>query len=84
MALWSTHPLTNVEYQNLRGSKKSPAFKTKNLIAISEPNVGASTSHKAMDLHGLLEGYLSLLSNIQKYESKENQTKRNFVIRDFV
>jgi hypothetical protein len=42
------------------GGKKRPARKADNLSAISEPvaleNVGASTSHNPMGLHGLVQG----------------------------
>jgi hypothetical protein len=46
--------------RNLSGGKRRPAREADNLTAICEPivleNVGASTSHNLMDLHGLLQG----------------------------
>jgi hypothetical protein len=66
MALGSTHPLTEMSTRNIPGDKGRPARKADNLTAICEPtveeNVGASTSHNPMGLHGLLQGqfYLSL------------------------
>jgi hypothetical protein len=57
MALCSTQPLIEMSTRNLPGSKWRPARKADDLIAICEPviykNVGASTSHKPMGLHGL-------------------------------
>jgi hypothetical protein len=42
---------------NLPGGKGRPARKADNLIAISKPkNMGGSTSHNPIGLHGLLEG----------------------------
>jgi hypothetical protein len=45
--------------RNLPGDNGQLAFEADNLTAISEPtvykNVGASTSHNAMGLHGLLQ-----------------------------
>jgi hypothetical protein len=62
MALGSTQPLTEISIRNLPGSKGRPARKADNLTAICEPivykNVGASTSHSPMGLHGPLQGYL--------------------------
>jgi hypothetical protein len=59
MALGSTQPLTEMSTRNLLGGKGRPARKADNLIAISADcleNVGASTSHNPMVLHGLLQG----------------------------
>jgi hypothetical protein len=51
--------------RNILGGIGRPARKADNHTAIYEPivleNVGASTSHKLMGLHGLLQGYLYLL-----------------------
>jgi hypothetical protein len=59
MVLKSTEPVTETRTKNLRGGKGRPARKAGN-ISICEPifleNVGASTSHNPMDLHGLLQG----------------------------
>jgi hypothetical protein len=60
MALGSTQPLTEMSTRNLPGGNGRPAIRADNLTAICEPtvlqNVGASTSHNPMDLHGLLQG----------------------------
>jgi hypothetical protein len=64
MALGSTQPLRETRTRNLPGGKGQPARKA-DLNSICEPiaqkNVGASTSHKPMGLHGLLQGELYLL-----------------------
>jgi hypothetical protein len=39
MALGSTQPLTDMSTRNLPGSKKRPARRANNLVAIWEPNV---------------------------------------------
>jgi hypothetical protein len=50
--------------RNIPGGEGWPARKADNLTAICEPivykNVGASTSHSTMDLHGPLQEYLYL------------------------
>jgi hypothetical protein len=60
MALGSTQPLKEMSIRNLPGGKGRPARKVDNLTAICEPmsreNVGTSTSHNPMGLHGLLQG----------------------------
>jgi hypothetical protein len=60
MALGSTQPLTEMSIRNLLGGKGRPVRGADNLIAIYETivyeNVGASTSHNPMGLHGLLQG----------------------------
>jgi hypothetical protein len=60
MALGSMQPLTEMSTRNLLEGKGRPVRKADNLTAICEPtvlgDVGASTSHKPMDLHGLLQG----------------------------
>jgi hypothetical protein len=59
MALESTQPLAEMSTRKLPGGKGRPARKADNLIAICETiileNVGASTSHKPMGPHGLLQ-----------------------------
>jgi hypothetical protein len=59
MALGSTQPLTEKSTRNLPGRKGRPARKADNLTAICEliclENVGASTFHNPMGLHGLLQ-----------------------------
>jgi hypothetical protein len=64
MALGSTQALTEMSTRNFPGSKGRPARGADNLTAIvsrlSRQNVGASTSHNPMGLHGLLHGYLYL------------------------
>jgi hypothetical protein len=60
MALRSTQPLTEMSTRNLPGGKGRSVRKADNLTAICESivykNVGASTSHNPMGLHGLLQG----------------------------
>jgi hypothetical protein len=60
MGLGSTQPLTEMSTRNLPVGKGWLARKADNLTAICEPtvleNVGASTSHIPMGLHGLLHG----------------------------
>jgi hypothetical protein len=59
MALGSTQPLTQISTRNLPVGKRQLARMVDNLIAICElsgENVGASTSHNPMGLHGLLQG----------------------------
>jgi hypothetical protein len=60
MALGSTQLLIEMSTRTLPGGKGRLARKAGNLTAICEPicleNVGASTSHKPMDLHDLLHG----------------------------
>jgi hypothetical protein len=65
MGLGLTRPPTEMSNRNLPGSKERPARKAENLTAICDPtleNVGASTSHNPMGLHGLLQGKLYLFS----------------------
>jgi hypothetical protein len=69
MALGSTQPLTEMSTRNIPGGKGWLARKADNLTVICEliclENVGASTSHNPMGLHGLLQGYLYLyLQNV--------------------
>jgi hypothetical protein len=60
MALVSTQPLSEISTRNLPGGKGRPACKADSLTSISSrlsrKNVGASTSHSPMGLHGLLQG----------------------------
>jgi hypothetical protein len=60
MVLESTQPLTEMSTRNLPACKGRLARKADNLTAICErivkKNVGASTSHNPMGLHGLLQG----------------------------
>jgi hypothetical protein len=58
MALGSTQPLTEMSTRNLTGGKGRPAHETDNLTAIYDclENVGASTYHNPMGLHGVLQG----------------------------
>jgi hypothetical protein len=62
MALGSTQPLTEMCTRNFPGGrgKGRPARKADNLtahlLADCLENVGASTSHNPMALHGLLQG----------------------------
>jgi hypothetical protein len=68
MALGSTQPLTGMSTRNLPRGKGRPARKADCL-----ENVGASTSHSPMDLHGLLQGELCLLLPIgEKYLKSKN------------
>jgi hypothetical protein len=59
MTLGSTQPLTKMSTRNVPGDKGRPARKVGNLTAIHLradclENVGVSTSHNPMGLHGLL------------------------------
>jgi hypothetical protein len=60
MALGSTQPLTEMSTRNVPGGKRRPARKADNLTPLLSAecleNVGASTSHNSMSLHGLLQG----------------------------
>jgi hypothetical protein len=60
MALGSTQPLTEMSTRNLPGGKGRPAREadnlTPNLWGDFLENVGASTSHNPMGLHGPLQG----------------------------
>jgi hypothetical protein len=62
MALGSTQPLTEMSTRNLPGVKRRPARKAwlphRHLWAGCLENVGASTSHSPMRLHGLLQRLL--------------------------
>jgi hypothetical protein len=56
MALGSTQSLTEMSTRNIPWGERRPANKADNLTAICEPivykNVGASTSHRPMGVHG--------------------------------
>jgi hypothetical protein len=73
MALGSTQPLTEMSTRNIPWGEGRPAREDDNLTAFSEPtvykNVGASTSHSPMGLHGPLQGYLyrPYLINVYAY-----------------
>jgi hypothetical protein len=73
MVLGSTQPLAEMSSRNLRGVKGRPARRADNLTTICEQlsrqNVGASTSHKPMDLHGQLQGSFQLLFLVLLAES---------------
>jgi hypothetical protein len=59
MALGLTQPLTEMSTRNLPGGKGLPARRAVNLTVICElsrQNVGTSTSHNPMGLHGMLQG----------------------------
>jgi hypothetical protein len=59
MVLGSTQLLIELSTRNLPGGKGLPVRKADNLTAIwaeYPENVGASTSHDPMGLHGLLQG----------------------------
>jgi hypothetical protein len=60
MALGSTQPLTEMSTKNLPGVKGGIRVRLTNLPPSvsrrSRENVGASTSHNTMGLHGLLQG----------------------------
>jgi hypothetical protein len=61
MALESTQPLTEMSTRNLPGGKGPPEHKVdphRHLWANFVENVGASTSHNAMGLHALLQGWI--------------------------
>jgi hypothetical protein len=60
MALGSTQPLTEMSTRKLPAGKGWPAPEADNLTAVSRlstlDNVGVSTFHNPMGLHGLLQG----------------------------
>jgi hypothetical protein len=64
MDLGSTQPPIEISTRNLPGGKERPARKADNRTANCDPmaweNVGASSSHNLMDLHGLLQEKLYL------------------------
>jgi hypothetical protein len=51
-----TQPLTEMSTRNLPGGKGRPAHGADNFTADYLENMGASTSHNRMGLHGLLQG----------------------------
>jgi hypothetical protein len=59
MALRSTQPVTEMSTRNLPGGGEEWPARRADLTAICAPiyleNVGASTSHNPMGLHGLLQ-----------------------------
>jgi hypothetical protein len=63
MALGSTQPLTEMSTRNLPGAKGWPAREVDNLSHLRVDcleNVGASTPHNPVGLHGLLQEQLYL------------------------
>jgi hypothetical protein len=60
MALGSTQPLTEMSTWNLpvgvKGGRRVRLTLPPSVSQLSRENVGASTSHNPMDLHGLLQG----------------------------
>jgi hypothetical protein len=65
MALGSTQPLTEMSTTNPPGGIKGGrrvrlTTLPPSVSRLSRENVGASTSHNPMDLHGLLQGQLYL------------------------
>jgi hypothetical protein len=56
MALGLTQPLIEMSTRNLPGGKGRPVLKADNLTTDCLENVGASTSHNRMGLHGVLQG----------------------------
>jgi hypothetical protein len=77
MALGSTQPLAEMRTRNLPGGKGRPVCKTITLSPsvsqLSTENVGASTSHNPMGLHGLLQGQLYLF--VHRYKEQESYPK---------
>jgi hypothetical protein len=71
MAMGSTQPLTEMSTRILPGGKGRPMRKANNLTAICEPicleNVGASTFHKPMGLHGLLQAFTCFIQLCGQY-----------------
>jgi hypothetical protein len=67
MALVWTQPLTEMSTRNLPGGKGRPARKADKFTALCEltlENVGASTSHNPMGLHGLLQDGFTFSLNV--------------------
>jgi hypothetical protein len=60
MALGSTQPLTEMRTRNLpvgvKGGRRVRLTSQPSVSQLSRENVGASTSHNPMGLHGLLQG----------------------------
>jgi hypothetical protein len=56
MALGSTQPLTEMSTRNLPGGKGLTTLPP-SVSRLSKENVGASTSHNTMGLHGLVPFY---------------------------
>jgi hypothetical protein len=70
MALGSTQPLTETSTRNLPEGKGRPARKADNhghLWADCLENVGASTIHSPMGLHGLLQGLSDMASSLELF-----------------
>jgi hypothetical protein len=74
-AMRSTQPLTEMSTRNLPGIKERLTRLTTlppSVSRLSRENVGASTSHKPMSLHGLLHGQLHLFSSISNNGSSRS------------
>jgi hypothetical protein len=72
MAFWSTQPLTEMSTEKLPGGKERLVRETDNLTAIWADcleNVGASTSHNLLGLHGLLRAGFTLFIYLFIYAS---------------
>jgi hypothetical protein len=85
MALGSTQPLTKMSTRNLPGGGGGKGGRRIRLTTsppsvsrLCRENVGASTTHKPMGLHGLLQGYLYLLS---KYKTRVIKQSRKLNCR---
>jgi hypothetical protein len=60
MALKSTQPVTEMSTRVKGGRRVGLKTLPPSVSRLSRENVGASTSHSPMGLHGLLQGYLHL------------------------
>jgi hypothetical protein len=67
LALALTQPLSETGIGDVSGGKARPVQEAGNLTAICEPilckKLEASTFHNLMNLHGLLQGYICLLTS---------------------
>jgi hypothetical protein len=68
MALGSTQPLTEMSTRNLPGGGAWGWQPHRHLWADCLENVGASTSHNPMGLHGLLRDSFTFLENSRYFE----------------
>jgi hypothetical protein len=68
MTLGSTQPLTEMSTTDLPGGKERQVRKADNLTVNHLENVGTSTSHNTVVLHGLLQGCLYIIT-FQLYSS---------------
>jgi hypothetical protein len=80
MALWSTQLLIEMSTTNIPGANGRPALKA-DFTAICEPtvwkNVGASTSHNLMGLHGLFQGQFFFFVK-RSYEQTATMTIKRY------